>query len=65
MINQKGNGNIVQPFKPNPNSVSFHRPKADMNVVSVCPKYAPLSILDNPKIIVDDTAFLQCSINTK
>ena len=30
MINQKGNGNIVQSFKPNPNSASFHQPKADM-----------------------------------
>ena len=65
MINQKGNGNIVQSFKPNPNSASFHQPKADMNVASGCPKFAPLSVLDNLEFIVDDTAFLQCSINVK
>ena len=63
MINQKGGSNIVQSFKPNPNSASFHRPKSDMNVASGCPKYAPLSVLDNPEFIVDDTAYFQCIIN--
>ena len=62
MINQKGNGNIVQSFKPNPNSASFHQPKADMNVASGCPKFAPLSVLDNQEFVVDDVAFFQCVI---
>ena len=65
MINQKGNGNIVQSFKPNPNSASFHRPKSDMNVASGCPKFAALSVLDNPEFIVDDVAFFQCVVNIK
>ena len=65
MINQKGNGNIVQSFKPNPNSASFHRPKADMNVASGCPKFAPLSVLDNQEFVVDDVAFFQCVVNDK
>ena len=64
MINQKGNGNIVQSFKPNPNSTSFHQPKADMNVASGCPKFAPLSVLDNQEFVVDDVAFFQCVIKT-
>lgn len=63
MINQKGGSNIVQSFKPNPNSASFHRPKPDMNVASGCPKFAPLSVLDNQEFIVDDTAYFQCIIN--
>ena len=65
MINQKGNGNIVQSFKPNPNSASFHQPKADMNVASGCPKFAPLSVLDNQEFVVDDVAFFQCMVNNK
>ena len=65
MINQKGNGNIVQSFKPNPNSASFHRPKADMNVASGCPKFAPLSVLDNQEFVVDDVVFFQCVVNAK
>ena len=65
MINQKGNGNIVQSFKPNPNSTSFHRPKSDMNVASGCPKFASLSVLDNPEFIVNDAAFFECVVNGK
>ena len=65
MINQKGNGNIVQSFKPNPSSASFHRPKADMNVASGCPKFAALSVLDNPEFVADDVAFFQCVVNCK
>ena len=65
MINQKGSGNIVQSFKPNPSSASFYRPKADMNVASGCPKFAVLSVLDNPEFIVDDVAFFQCVVSNK
>jgi hypothetical protein len=31
-----------------------------MNVASGCPKFAPLSILDNPSYVKDDTMFLKC-----
>ena len=65
LINQKGDSNIMQSFKPNPNSASFHRPKSEMNVASGCPKFAALSVLDNPEFIADDTAFFQCIINVK
>ncbi|XP_065897089.1 TNF receptor-associated factor 5-like isoform X2 [Dysidea avara] len=61
-VNQKGNNNIVQSFRPNPTSTSFHRPKSNMNVASGCPKFAPLSILDNPEFAVDDVAFFKCDI---
>ena len=62
MINQKGSGNIVQSFKPNPSSASFQRPKqyVTVNYPSGCPKFVELSVLDNPEFIVDDVAFFQC-----
>ena len=62
LVNQKGNNNIVQSFRPNPISTSFHRPKSDMNVATGCPKFAPLSILDNPEFVVDDVSFFKCVI---
>ena len=62
LVNQKGNNNIVQSFRPNPTSTSFHRPKSDMNVATGCPKFAPLSILDNPEFVVDDVVFFKCDI---
>ena len=57
LINQKGGSSIVQSFKPNPDSASFHRPKSDMNIASGCFKFSALSILDNPEFVVDDIAF--------
>ena len=65
LVNQKGNNNIVQSFRPNPTSTSFHRPQSDMNVASGCPKFAPLSILDYPEFVVDDVAFFKCDINPR
>ncbi|XP_065897101.1 TNF receptor-associated factor 5-like [Dysidea avara] len=62
LVNQKGNNNIVQSFRPNPTSTSFHRPKSDMNVATGCPKFAPISVLDNPEFVVDDVAFFKCDI---
>jgi len=44
----ENNNNVVQPFRPNQTGANFHRPQSDMNVASGCPKFAPLSILDNP-----------------
>jgi hypothetical protein len=34
-----------------------------MNVALGCPKFAPLSILDNPSYDKDDTMFLKCKID--
>jgi hypothetical protein len=34
-----------------------------MNVASGCPKFAPLSIMDNPSYVKDDTMFLKCTID--
>ena len=62
LVNQKGNNNIVQSFRPNPTSTSFHRPQSDMNAASGCPKFAPLAILDNPEFVVDDVVFFKCEM---
>ena len=35
----------------------------EINVASGCPKFAPLSILDNPSYIKDDTMFLKCRVD--
>jgi hypothetical protein len=34
-----------------------------MNVASGCPKFAPLSILDNSSYVKDDTMFLKCRLD--
>ena len=53
-------GDTVQSFKPNPNIASFPvltKSRLIYNVASGCPKFAPLSVLDNQEFIVEDVAF--------
>ena len=35
----------------------------EINVASGCPKFTPLSILDNPSYVKDDTMFLKCRVD--
>jgi len=50
-------------FKPDGYSSSFTRPRSDMNIASGCPKFAPVTILNNDDFVRDDTMFLQCDID--
>lgn len=64
LLDQDKKKNIVQSFRPEPSSCSFQRPKDEMNVASGCPRFAPLSVLDNSAYVRDDTMFLKCIIDT-
>ena len=64
LLDQDRQKDIFQSFRPDPSSSSFQRPINEMNVASGCPKFAPLSILDNPSYIKDDTMFLKCRVDT-
>ena len=60
---------IAKWFKPDPTeyNTSFHRPSphSEMNIPAFgCPKFAPLSVLDNPSYVKDDTMMLRCIIDT-
>ena len=63
LLDQDRQKDIFQSFRPDPSSSSFQRPINEMNVASGCPKFAPLSILDNPSYVKDDTMFLKCKID--
>ena len=51
LLDQDRQKDIFQSFRPDPSSSSFQRPINEMNVASGCPKFAPLSILDNPSYV--------------
>ena len=59
---------IAEWFKPDPEeyNTSFQRPSphSEMNVAFGCPKFAPLSVLDNPSYVKDDTMILKCIVET-
>ena len=64
LLDQDKQKDIFQSFRPDPSSSSFQRPIHEMNVASGCPKFASLSILDNPSYVKDDTMFMKCRVDT-
>ena len=59
--------NIVQQFLPDPLTCdSFQRPSphCEMNVAFGCPRFAPLSVLDNQAYVKDDAMVFQCIVDT-
>ena len=67
LVNQTQRGrDYVRSYKPHPDPVSpsFQQPSphSEMNVASGCPMFAPLSILDDPAYVKDDTIILECKI---
>nr|XP_046269875.1 TNF receptor-associated factor 3 [Scatophagus argus]XP_046269876.1 TNF receptor-associated factor 3 [Scatophagus argus]XP_046269877.1 TNF receptor-associated factor 3 [Scatophagus argus]XP_046269878.1 TNF receptor-associated factor 3 [Scatophagus argus] len=51
-------------FKPDPNSSSFRRPAAEMNIASGCPLFVSQSILETGSYIKDDTIFIKVTVDT-
>uniref|UniRef100_A0A669DH48 TNF receptor-associated factor n=1 Tax=Oreochromis niloticus TaxID=8128 RepID=A0A669DH48_ORENI len=46
-------------FKPDPNSSSFRRPVAEMNIASGCPLFVSQNVLETGTYIKDDTIFIK------
>ncbi|XP_028822582.1 TNF receptor-associated factor 3 [Denticeps clupeoides] len=51
-------------FKPDPNSSSFRRPAAEMNIASGCPLFMAQTVLENGTYIKDDTIFIKVTVDT-
>lgn len=52
-------------FKPDPNSSSFRRPAAEMNIASGCPLFVSQSVLETGSYIKDDTIFIKVGRMTR
>lgn len=55
---------LADAFKPDPNSSSFKRPSAEMNIASGCPMFANQSMLESGSYIKDDTIFIKVTVDT-
>lgn len=64
LINQSGNLDVTDTFKPDPKSSSFQRPKTEMNVASGCPRFVPLDDLHRNGFIKDDTIFIKVKVES-
>ncbi|XP_062379279.1 TNF receptor-associated factor 3 isoform X1 [Sardina pilchardus] len=51
-------------FKPDPNSSSFRRPTAEMNIASGCPLFVSQPVLEGGTYIKDDTIFIKVTVDT-
>lgn len=66
LFDQSGNQrHIIDSFRPDLKSISFQKPKSNMNIASGIPKFCPLAILqqnDSP-YIRDDCMFIRCIVD--
>ena len=62
LLDQDMQRDVVQSFRPEPNSSSFQRPRNEMNVASGCPMFTLVSVLDNSSYVKDDVMFMKCKI---
>ena len=57
---------IIDSFRPDLSSTSFHRPRTDMNIASGIPAFVPLSTLlqtEKNLYVRDDTIFIQVLVD--
>ena len=64
LINQAGGEDIVDTFKPDPMSNSFRKPISDMNISSGCPRFVSHTELERSGLIIEDTIFIKCIVDT-
>ena len=62
LLDQDKEKNIAKGFRPHPSDLSFHRPKTKMNNGCGFIKFAPLSVLSNPKYVRNDSLYLKVII---
>ena len=63
LLDQDKRENIAHVFRPDPSSSSFFQPKKEMNIASGFPKFAPLSVLSNPRYVRNDTLYLKVIVD--
>ncbi|XP_051965083.1 TNF receptor-associated factor 1-like [Xyrauchen texanus] len=66
LIDQNHREHVIDAFRPDLSSASFHRPVSEMNVASGCPLFFPLGKLRSPKhaYCKDDTTYIKCVVDT-
>ncbi|KAJ8263506.1 hypothetical protein COCON_G00159630 [Conger conger] len=66
LMDQNHKEHVVDAFRPDLSSSSFHRPTSDMNVASGRPLFFPLAKLHSPRhaYVKDDTLFIKCIVDT-
>ena len=64
LLDQNNVEHVIDSFRPDPNSSSFQRPRRETNIASGCPKFCPLSELNDQAYVRDETMFLKVIVDT-
>ena len=63
LINQRDRSkDLVEKMVPHKNSASFQQPSKEMNIASGCPLFAPLENMEKEGFLVDDTLFVEVTV---
>ena len=63
LLDQDKRTDIVQVFHPELSSASYLKPETNMNFASGSPKFAPLSVLNNPSYVRNDTLYAKVIVD--
>ena len=64
LLDQEGQLDVTDSFRPDPNSSSFKRPTSDMNIASGCPTFISHNTLRTRGYVRDDTLFIKITVDT-
>lgn len=64
LLDQEGQLDVTDSFRPDPNSSSFKRPTSDMNIASGCPTFISHSTLRTRGYVRDDILFIKITVDT-
>lgn len=63
MLDQNNVEHVIDAFRPDPNSSSFHRPRRETNIASGCPLFFPLTELNKHAYIKDEVMFVKVIVD--
>lgn len=64
LLDQEGQVDVTDSFRPDPNSSSFKRPTSDMNIASGCPTFISHNTLRTRGYVRGDTLFIKITVDT-
>ena len=64
LLDQEGQMDVTDSFRPDPNSSSFKRPTSDMNIASGCPTFISHNTLRTRGYVRVDTLFIKITVDT-
>lgn len=64
LLDQEGQVDVTDSFRPDPNSSSFKRPTSDMNIASGCPTFISHDTLRTRGYVRGDTLFIKITVDT-